>query len=123
MRLECGCAPHENQFSRTGVIGAITRRGLDDLHSDGVERSGQRTVHLSILLLDKRDLCVNHLYTPHKYSLKIIYVYGCVYIFILCIRLKFIYIRLERPNVCHPRTTVMQQEITLKTGGQGGCVC
>lgn len=38
------CALHENQLSKTCVIGAITCLGLADLHSDGVEGSGQRTV-------------------------------------------------------------------------------
>lgn len=88
----------------------------------GLRGSGHKTVHLSILLLGCEGFCVNHLYAPHKYLQKIIYMYRCIYIFTLCIQLKFIYIRLERPNVSY-RTTVMQLEIILKEQEQGGCLC
>lgn len=66
--LEYDCAPHENQLSRTCVIWAITCPGLDHLHSDGAEGPVQRTAHFTIPLLRCEGLCVNHLYTLHKYS-------------------------------------------------------
>lgn len=46
--------------------------------------------------------------------------YRHMYIFTLCIWLKFVYLWFERPNICHTRTTAMWLEITLMEGEQGG---
>lgn len=60
--MECDCAPHENQLSRTCAFEQLHVRG--EIICILMELRDQVT----ILLLLCEGLCGKHLYTLHKYS-------------------------------------------------------